>query len=388
MPGKDRPWRILQVLPRLDMGGVEQGTLDVAQAIAERGDAAMVASAGGNMALELPSLGAEHVPLPMHGKAPWTIWQNAGRLADLITARGVDLIHARSRAPAWAAYWAAKRTGIPFVTTFHGTYGFSTELKRRYNAVMASGDRVIAISDFIAWHLRAHYAPAAERIRVVPRGVDLLRFDPKNIHHERWVGLAARWALPDGAPVILLPARLTRWKGHMVLLDALAQLGRSDVCCLLVGEAESERYRRELERAIVQRGLGEIVSVRDDCNDLPAAYMLADVAVSASTEPEAFGRVASEAQAMGVPLVATHHGGVPEQVLPGETAYLATPGDAAELATGLQWALSLDTDARERLAETAREQAHAYSTHAMCAGVLGVYDELLTARDGARARAP
>jgi glycosyltransferase involved in cell wall biosynthesis len=337
------------------------------------------------MALELPSLGAEHVPLPMHAKAPWSIWQNAGRLADLINTRGVDLIHARSRAPAWAAYWAAKRTGIPFVTTFHGTYNFATELKRRYNAVMAKGDRVIAISAFIAWHLRAHYALDGTRIRVVPRGVDLLRFDPRNIHHERWVGLAARWALPEGAPVILLPARLTRWKGHTVLLDALAKLGRSDICCLFVGEDQDNGgYRKELQRAIMQRGLGECVSVRDDCNDLPAAYMLADVVVSASTEPEAFGRVASEAQAMGVPLVATHHGGIPEQVLPGETAYLATPGNADDMAKGLAWALGLDTEARERLAEQARERARAYSTQTMCAGVLEVYDELLAA-DGADA---
>ena len=384
MPGKDRPWRILQVLPRLDVGGVEQGTIDVAHAIAQRGDVSLVASAGGNMALELPSLGAEHVPLPVNGKAPWTIWQNAGRLADIITARGVDLIHARSRAPAWSAYWAAKQTGIPLVTTFHGTYNFATELKRRYNAVMAKGDRVIAISEFIAWHLRAHYGLDGERIRVVPRGVDLLRFDPRNIHHERWVGLSTRWGLPESAPVILLPARLTRWKGHTVLLDALAKLGRTDVCCLLVGaDQDGGGYRKELQRAIVQRGLGQCVSVRDDCNDLPAAYMLADVVVSASTEPEAFGRVASEAQAMGVPLVATHHGGVPEQVLPGETAYLAPPGNADAMAKGLEWALGLDTEARERLAERARERAREYSVQTMCAGVLEVYDELL-APEGTR----
>lgn len=388
MSGKQRPRRILQVLPRLEMGGVEQGTLDVAQAIAQRGDVALVASAGGTLALELPGVGAEHVPLPMHRKTPWGIWRNAARLAALIEERGIDLVHARSRAPAWAAYRAARQAGVPFVTTFHGTYNFRSEAKRRYNSVMAKGDRVIAISEFIAWHLRAHYAVTGERIRVVPRGVDLLRFDPGNVHHERWMTLAARWCLPDGVQVILMPARLTRWKGHMVLLDALTRLGRRDVCCLLVGtDQDRGGYRRELERAVVKRGLADRVSVRDDCTDLPAAYMLADVVVSASIEPEAFGRIASEAQAMGCPLVATQHGGVPEQVLPGETAYLAAPGDPGDLAEGLRWALGLDAQARERLAERAREQAGRFANAQMCAGVLAVYDELLESEGDAGSRA-
>mgnify|MGYP006423113817 CR=1 FL=1 len=389
MPGKDRPRRILQVLPRLEMGGVEHGTLDVAQAIAARGDEALVASAGGDLALELPGLGAEHVLMPIHRKNPWGIWSNASRLTDLIASRGIDLVHARSRAPAWAALQATRQTGVPFVTTFHGTYNFRTELKRRYNAVMAKGDRVIAISEFIAWHLRAHYGLDGEQIRIVPRGVDLLRFTPGNIHHERWMRLSAKWCLPDDVPTIMLPARLTRWKGHHVLLDALVKLGRQDLCCIFVGSDQGRTsYRKELEQAIVDKGLVGCVSIRDDCDDLPAAYMLADVVVSASTEPEAFGRIASEAQAMGRPLVASQHGGVPEQVLPGETAYLSAPGDASDLAKGLEWALSLDTEQREALAARAREQATHYDKDVMCQGVLSVYDELLSGQTAKTKRHP
>jgi glycosyltransferase involved in cell wall biosynthesis len=243
---------------------------------------------------------------------------------------------------------------------------------------MAKGDRVIAVSDFISWHLRAHYAADPARIRVVPRGIDLLRFNPDNVHHERWIRLSARWCLPDGVPVVMLPGRLTRWKGHIPLLDALAKLGRKDLRCLFVGKEQGRGgYRKELEDAIMARGLGETVSIRDDCDDMPAAYMLADVVVSASTEPEAFGRVASEAQAMGRPLVATRHGGIPEQVLPGETAYLAQPGEVEDLAKGLSWALSLDMGQRRTLSEKARARAAMFGSEIMCAGVLSVYDELL-----------
>jgi len=383
MSATGRPRVILQVVPALEIGGVERGTLDLAQAIAARGDVALVASAGGRMAMELPGVGAEHVFMPLDRKTPWSLVANMVRLEALIAARGVDLVHARSRFPAWSALWAARRSGVPFVTTFHGTYSFRSEPKRRYNAVMAKGDRVIAISQFIAWHLRAHYDVAPDALRVVPRGVDLRRFDPENVHHERWMKLAARWNLPDGAPVVLLPGRLTAWKGHGVLLDALVRLGRRDLRCLLVGADQGRtRYRRWLEEAIVARGLGETVSIRDDCDDMPAAYMLADVVVSASTEPEAFGRVAGEAQAMGRPLVASNHGGIPEQIVPGETAFLCAPGDPGDLAAGLDWALSLDAEARRRLAEAGRAQAGRFGKAAMIEGTLAVYDELLAPSAG------
>jgi glycosyltransferase involved in cell wall biosynthesis len=264
------------------------------------------------------------------------------------------------------------------LTTFHGTYNFRTPPKRAYNAVMTKGDRVIAISEFIARHILANYTLDTDRLRVVPRGVDLGQFDPGAVSRDRIVALATKWRLPDGVPVVMLPGRLTRWKGQAVLIEALARLRGQEFCCVLVGSDQGRTgYRRELEKLIVERKLADRVFISDDCRDMPAAYMLADVVVSASTDPEAFGRIASEAQAMGRPLVASAHGGVPEQVLEGTTTALVRPGDADDLARGLDWALSLDHAARAEVFAAGQAQARHFSKELMCRRTLAVYDELL-----------
>jgi glycosyltransferase involved in cell wall biosynthesis len=373
-----RPPTVLQVLPALETGGVEQGAADVAVATANAGWRAVVASAGGQKVYAIERAGGEHVSLPLDSKNPVTLCRNVRRLADLIEQVGADIVHARSRAPAWSAYLAARRTGVHFVTTFHGTYNFKGELKRRYNAVMAKGERVIAISRFIADHLKRHYRLDDARIRVVPRGIDLRSFDADAVQAERMIRLAHGWQLPDGVPVVMLPGRLTRWKGQLVLIDALAQIPDREFICLLVGSDQGRSdYRDELTRRVRERGLESRVFVRDDCDDMPACYMLADVVVSASTDPEAFGRVAAEAQAMGRPLVASRHGGVPEQVVDGETAFLVAPGDPEDLARGVARALDLDEAARTRLAAAAKARARLFSRERMCADTLAVYREVL-----------
>ncbi len=373
-----RPPTVLQVLPALETGGVEQGTVDVAVATAEAGWRALVASAGGPKVYAIERAGGRHVTLPLATKNPVQIWRNAARLAELIRHEQVDIVHARSRAPAWSAYLAARRTGVRFLTTFHGTYNFKGGLKRRYNAVMAKGARVIAISRFIADHLKSHYAVPESRIRVVQRGIDLRHFDPDRVAPERMIRLAHDWQLPDGVPVVMLPGRLTRWKGQLVLIDALARITDREFICLLVGSDQGRTgYRDELTARVEARGLASRVFIRDDCTDMPACYMLADVVVSASTDPEAFGRIAAEAQAMGRPLVASAHGGVPEQVIDGETAFLVAPGDDAALADGVARALDLDADGRAAMAKAARAQARQFSKERMCADTLAVYEELL-----------
>jgi glycosyltransferase involved in cell wall biosynthesis len=373
-----RPPTILQVLPALETGGVERGAADVAAATQAAGWHAVVASEGGPLIYEVERAGGRHVTLPLASKNPVTMWRNVARLEALIREVGADLVHVRSRAPAWSARLAARRAGAKFLTTFHGTYNFESELKRRYNAIMASGDLVIAISGFIAEHVQRHYAVPAERVRVVPRGVDLTRFDPNRVHAERMAKLAHRWLLPDGVPVVMLPGRLTRWKGQLLLVDALAEIAERDFTCLLVGSDQGRSaYRKELEQRIHDRGLSERVFIRDDCDDMPAVYMLADVVVSASTDPEAFGRVASEAQAMGRPLVAADHGGVPEQVRDGDTAFLVRPGDAADLAAGIARALDLSGEARQRMSEAGQTRARQFAKDEMCRRTLEVYAELL-----------
>jgi glycosyltransferase involved in cell wall biosynthesis len=372
---------ILQVLPRLGTGGAERGAVDVAQAIVAAGGRAIVASEGGPLERELARAGAHHVTLPLASKNPLVMRRNVGRLEALIAQHDVDIVHARSRAPAWSAAAAARRGGRHFVTTFHGTYNASTPFKRRYNAIMVSGERVIAISEFIARHIRESYAVEPARIRIIQRGVDLARFDPARVSAERVIKLANAWRLPDGVPLLMLPGRLTRWKGQLLLLDALASLANVDFRCVLVGPDEGRgRYRVELEDAIVRHGLAERAFIVDDCDDMPAAYKLSDVVVSASTDPEGFGRVISEAQAMGCPVVASEHGGAPEQVLPGRTAFLFPPGDRTALADALRTALGLDSAARERLAVEAMVNARTnFSKERMCERTLALYSELLRA---------
>ena len=371
---------VLQVLPALDAGGgVERGTVEIASAIVEAGGRALVASAGGAMVHELGRVGAEHFTLPLASKNPAVIHANVKHLAGLITDQGVDIVHARSRAPAWSAYFAARRTGTHFVTTFHGTYGSGNWFKRRYNSVMTRGERVIAISHFIAGHVRRVYGVPAAAIRVIHRGVDLERFDPKKVNAERVVALAGKWRLPDGMPVVMLPARLTRWKGQVVFIRAIAALPRRDIRCLLVGSDQGRSaYRQELEDLLHEWGLDEIVRIVDHCDDMPAAYMLTDVVISASTDPEAFGRVVAEAQALGRPVIASDHGGARETVIAGETGWLTPPGDAAALAGAIDRVLDLGEAARRALAHKAITHVRRnFSKDAMCAKTLDVYDEVL-----------
>ncbi len=372
---------VLQVLPALETGGVERSTVDIAQALVAAGWGALVASAGGPMENELRRVGADHWQLPLSGKNPFVIRANVARLEALIEAEGVDLVHARSRAPGWSALHAARRTGRPFVTTFHGAYNFNNWLKRRYNSVMARGDRVIANSHFIDHHIARHYHPDPARVRVVPRGIDFERFDPERVANERMIRLSERWRLPDGAPVVLLPGRLSRWKGHRVLIEALALLDRTDIRCLLVGSDQGRHgYHRELKKLITAHGLDQIVHLVEHCDDMPAAYMLADVVVSASLDPEAFGRVAVEAQAMGRPTIATDHGGARETLIDGETGWLTPPGDVRALAAAVNEALEIDPPARQALAARAMARVRAnFSKHSMCAATLEIYGELLAA---------
>ncbi|MFI5022119.1 MAG: glycosyltransferase [Alphaproteobacteria bacterium] len=375
---QERRPAVLQVLPALGQGGAERGCVDVAVALAAAGGTALVASRGGALERELARAGAVHIPLPLDSKNPLVMRANIRRLVSLIERYDVDIVHARSRAPAWSAFAAARRTGRAFVTTFHGTYNERGYLKHLYNSVMVKGDLVIAISQHIAELIIARYKIDPARVRLIPRGIDLDFFDPTNVSPPRLVQLMQAWRLVDGMPVVMLPGRLTRWKGQSVLIEALARLGRKDIRCVLVGSDERRGgYRHELEELITARGLGGVVHIVDHVRDMPAAYMLADVVVSASTDPEAFGRVVVEAQAMGRPVIATDHGGARETLLEGETGWLIPPGDAAALAEALATALELDTAAREQLAAAAIVHARAnFSKDTMCARTLAVYDEL------------
>ena len=370
---------VLQVLPSLDTGGVERGTVEMVQAIADAGGTALVASEGGRLVAAVERAGGRHVRLPLASKNPATIWRNADRLARLIRADGVGIVHARSRAPAWSALLAARRTGARFVTTYHGVYSEGLPGKRRYNAVMAKGDRVIAISRFVAALLAVRHGVAPSRIRVIPRGVDPALFDPERVAALQTEQLAAAWRVPEGAPVVMLPARLTRWKGAAVLIDAVARLARTDACCVLVGATQGrERFAGQLQARAQSLGVAGRLRLVGHCDDMPAALALADVVVSASLEPEGFGRAVIEAQAMGCPVIATDHGGAAETVEHGVTGWRVPPGDAGALAAALDHALAMQPGDRGAMGTRARASVLAhYTTAAMQAATLDVYCELL-----------
>ncbi len=382
-PGQsDGPPTVIQLLPAMISGGVERGTVDVAGALVDAGWRSLVVSNGGPMVRELERVGATHIELPIHSKNPLYWRANFDALVDLFHREQVDVVHARSRIPAWLGWRAARRNQLPFVTTFHQRPAASNAIKRFYNSVMVRGDRVIAISHHVADRLLADYGLDEARLRVIPRGVDVDLFDPDRVPAERLVRLVNKWRLPDGVPIVMMPARVTGWKGHGLLLEALAQLETGSFHCLFVGDDSGHpAAKAALEAQAQAAGLAPYVHFVGRTDDMPAAYKLADVVVSASLDPEPFGRVMIEAQAMGRPIVAADHGGASETVIEGETGWLVPPGDAGALAHGIRVALALDEATRARLA--AKAMAHTrthFSRYQMCARTLAVYTEILDER--------
>lgn len=368
---------VLQVLPSLETGGVERGTVEIVQAIVEAEGTALVASAGGRLVAQIQRLGGEHIALPLKTKNPWGIWRNAARLTDLIRQRRVSLVHARSRAPAWSAWIACRRTGVPFVTTYHGTYDESLPLKRLYNSVMAKGRIVIAASHYIADLVRTRHGVDPARIRVIPRGVDPAVFDPAAVSGQRIAKLAEAWRLPVEARAVVLPGRVTSWKGHRVLLDAIARLERTDVYCVFLGSDQGrKRYARSLEQQARRLGIADRLRLVGHTDDVPAALCLADIVVHASTKPEAFGRVVIEAQAMARPVIAADLGGPVETVRHGETGWRVPPGDPDALAAALRTALDMTPEDRAALGQRAR--ASVPTVRAMQDATLDVYEEVLS----------
>ena len=366
------------MLPSLVSGGVERGTLEIAEAQLAAGFRAFVASAGGPLVPALEALGARHVTLPLDTKSPAGIWRNAGHLAAMARAEGIDILHARSRAPAWSALLAARRVGARLVTTYHGTYNEGFPGKRLYNSVMARGDRVIAISRFIAGVVRDRHGVGEDRLRIIPRGVDERRFDPTAVAPDRVAALRAAWGVQPGRPVVMLPARVTRWKGQSVLVEAMARLP-GDAQALLVGDAGAKpAFQEELRARIAALGLAGHVRLVGHAADVPAALLLADVVVHASTDAEAFGRTVIEAQAMERCVIASDLGGPTETVEEGVTGWRVPPGDPVALAAAIGRVLAMSP--QERAAAGARARAAVlagYTTARMAAATIAVYRELL-----------
>lgn len=370
---------VMQIIPSLFSGGAERGCVDVALALAQAGGKAIVASSGGGKWIkELEDGGVTFIPLPVKSKNPLNIIMNIWRIAALIQKHNVDIVHVRSRAPAWSAYFAAKKTGVKFMTTFHSTYNFKSGLKRFYNSIMTRGVVVIAISDFIRNHILENYDVSPDKIRLIHRWVDLEKFAEGTVTPERKAKLAADWELPAGKKVILLPTRVARWKGHDTVVEAMHLLARNDVICVILDANLGRKgFVDELLGKIKSYSLEKAVKFVKHCDDMPAAYSLVDVVISASKEPEAFGRVIVEAQIMGRPLVVTDIGAVKETVVAGKTAFVVPPGDAKAMADAIQRALSLSEKERLEMAKAAKEHVKAnFDKKRMCEKTLQVYQEI------------
>jgi glycosyltransferase involved in cell wall biosynthesis len=378
---------ILQVVPRLDAGGSEQSAVEIAQALTRAGAKALVATEGGRMATAVTEAGGEIISLPVASKNPVTILANARRLARIVEARNVTLLHARSRAPAWSAFMAARRTKRPFVTTYHGAYGSRAPFKTLYSSVMARGDRVIANSHYTARLIAArHQVPMAD-MRVIYRGVDLSQFEHESIDPSRLDSLRKAWGVREDQPVVLHAARLTSWKGQVHVIDAARrmlegnQLG--DAVFIFAGDAQGrDAYREELSQQIKSAGLEGRARLVGHCDDIPAAFALAKVALVASATAETFGRTSIESQAMGCPVIVTNVGAAPENLIaapsPDFTGWVVPPADSAALATAITEALALSPDAHAALGLRARGHVTAqFDLQKMQRATLMVYDELL-----------
>jgi glycosyltransferase involved in cell wall biosynthesis len=378
---------LLQVVPDLDTGGAEQSTLDIAAGVVRAGGRSLVASRGGRMVDRLRASGARFIHLPVHTKNPIQGLINAYTLADVVRKEGVSLMHVRSRAPAFSVWLASKMTGAPMVATYHGAYPARSPIKRWYNSIMTRGALVIANSAFTRDHLLSQHRVDADRLVTIPRGIDLERFDAAAVSPRRVEALRAAWriGLDDPRVKIMLPGRLTRLKGQLVLIEAAARLkaqGRTDFLILLVGDDQGrDAYRVEVEHAIHDAGLAEAVKLLGHCEDMPAAYLLADLVAAPSTVPETFGRTAVEPQAMGRPVVASALGGLKETVVGGETGWLAPPDDPDALAQALAQAIDAGPVRRAAMGGAGRKRVRElYSAQTMVDATLAAYAQVLARR--------
>lgn len=383
---------ILQIIPDLEAGGAERTAVDIAEGLAHAGARALVATQGGRLVGELQAKGGVWIPFPAASKNPVSMLLNVRKLARICHDERVALVHARSRAPAWVGLGAARALNLPFVTTYHGSYSARSSVKVLYNSVMARGDVVIANSHYTGELIRSVYPQAGDRVRVIHRGTDFGVFSPAAVAPERIDALRKLWNVAPHERVVLLAARLTGWKGQKVLIEAAARLrdaGVTDVAYILAGDPQGrDSYVRELDSLIEAKNLKGIVRRVGHCTDMPAAFLTAAVVTVPSTEPEAFGRSAVEAQAMGTPVVVSDLGAVPETVLsppavpPHErTGWRVPPGDADALAEAVGAALGLGASARIALGARARSHVERhFSLERMISGTLDVYSALLEGR--------
>ena len=381
-----RKIKVLQVIPKLGYGGAETGCYDIAHYLAEKDCASYIATSGGGLLKYVKKNKVGIFRLPVHSKNPVLIIFNAIILSILILFNNINIVHARSRAPAWSSYLACLITRRKFVTTFHGTYNFKNNVKKFYNSIMLRSKLTIAGSNFIFNHISENYSEylnKKKKLRVIFRGINIDFYNQKNISILKQEKMKKDWQLLPNKFTILLPGRLTYWKGQEKLIEALNILiedyNIDNFQAIILGSDQGRKvYKKKLINLVQRYRLGQKIKFIDHCKEMPLAYSLADLVVSASTEPEAFGRVAVEAQAMGKPIVASDLGGSKETILKGKSGFLYKHDDARQLAKTLNTVIELDQDSLNSMGNEGRKNiTKKFDVEAMCDSTLREYKKLL-----------
>ena len=368
---------VMQVLPHLNSGGLVSGAVEVAKELVNYGFKSIVVSSGGYKENEILRNSSILEVLPVHSKNIFTIFNNKKKLIDLAIKYNIHLIHARSRAPAWSAYFAAKELNLPFVTTFHGTYGTENFFKKKYNSIMLKGHAIIAISKFIKQHIQSEYG-ITKNIHVIPRGVNINTFSPKQVSSARLINAAKKINIEGNDQIILLPGRLTNWKGHKLAIKAISKLKVRNFKLVFIGDLQGRiKYRNELINLATTLNISNKVIFINHTRDLPSYLMLSDLVLSCSTKPEAFGRTVLEAQAMGKPVIAFNHGGSVELINDNENGTLCKVADIDDLATNIEKVLQLSIYKRKVLSKKSISNVNKrYLTKFMCKKTLNLYIKL------------
>ena len=378
--------KVLQVIPKLGYGGAETGCYDIAHYLAEKECGSYIATSGGELLKYVKRNKVKIFRLPVHSKNPLLIIFNSIILSFLILINNINLIHARSRAPAWSCYFASLITRRTFITTFHGTYNFNNKFKKFYNSVMLKSKLVIAGSNFIFNHINENYSNylnKKKKLRVIFRGINVENFNKKNISILKQEKLKSDWQLSSSNFIILLPGRLTSWKGQEKFIEALNILvedyNQFNFQAVLLGSDQGRNvYKKKLANLVQRYRLSKKVIFVNHCKDMPLAYSLADAVVSSSTKPESFGRVAVEAQSMEKPIIASKIGGSKETIIDGKTGFLYNHEDPRDLAKILSTVMGSDQDTLNSMGNEGRKNiTKKFDVDVMCDSTLREYKKLL-----------
>ena len=377
--------KVLQVIPKLGFGGAETGCYDLAHYLFEQDCKSYIATSGGELLKYVDKKKVKVIKLPVHSKNPILILLNSIILTFIILFLNINIVHVRSRAPAWSCLIATKITFRKFVTTFHGTYNFSSNIKKFYNSVMVNSDLLIAGSNFIFSHINDNYLKylnSKKKFLVIFRGINTEYFDPDNLKKNSVSKLRTLWQIEENSKVILLPGRLTSWKGQELFIEAISKFKKLNselnFTAVILGNDQGRTvYKKKLERLVEQYNLTNDFRFIEKCEYMPAAYMLADIVISSSIEPEAFGRVSVEAQSMKKPIIASNMRGSNETIINNKTGILFESVNADSLSKKINEIINLDTLTLELMGKEGRKNViNRFNIEKMCLNTYSEYKKL------------